>query len=135
MTKTRLQFLIALLLVVLPFLGFPSIIDMVIVSVSGISIASMTFFTARERRLQKKLSVSIDPIKKSTVLKKKRKAVITPVHQDRELEEESSDTESHQHDNDIGFSESEKEEDVSVRKSTRKRSVASSVITGTGVIS
>ncbi|PIR38171.1 MAG: hypothetical protein COV34_00955 [Candidatus Zambryskibacteria bacterium CG10_big_fil_rev_8_21_14_0_10_42_12] len=66
-TKTRLQFLAALFLVALPFLGIPAWLDTILVSASGLFIAFTTFLTARERRLRRRTANMIDAPKEVDV--------------------------------------------------------------------
>lgn len=75
MTKTRIKFLLAMVLIALPFLGFPTSVDMVIVPITGFLIASITFIQARQNRFGKKLNMSVDPVKKSMRAKMKRATV------------------------------------------------------------
>lgn len=66
-TKTRLQFLAALFLAFLPFLGFPVWLDTILVSALGIFIAFTTFLTARERRLKSRSANMVDAPKEVDV--------------------------------------------------------------------
>jgi len=66
-TKTRLQFIIALFLIVLPFLGMPAWLDTILVSLGGVTIAVTTFLTARERRLKVRSANMVDKPKEVDV--------------------------------------------------------------------
>lgn len=87
--------MIAIFLVVLPFLGFPRTFDMLIVSLSGILIALTTFLGARERRMNARLGVSVEPVKKRTLARTKKKKVETSSKKvkQKEQKEEHDDTE------------------------------------------
>lgn len=66
-TKTRLQFLAALFLTFLPFLGFPVWLDTILVSALGIFIVFTTFLSARERRLKSRSANMVDAPKEVDV--------------------------------------------------------------------
>lgn len=74
-TKTRLQFLAALFLAFLPFLGFPIWLDTILVSSLGIFIAFTTFLTARERRLKSRSANMVEPLRELSVTEEKPKKI------------------------------------------------------------
>ncbi len=97
MTKTRIKFLLAIVLIALPFLGFPTSVDMVIVPITGLLIASITFIQARQNRFGKKLNMSVDPVKKS--MRAKMKKATAQAKSEKVSLEEVEATESHEIEN------------------------------------
>jgi len=130
MTKTRVQFLVAIFLIVLPLLGFPTTIDMILVSLSGLLISVTTFLTVQDRRRTKKLNVSIDPVRKTTRRSAVRKTKTVEKKEVEKAEKASvDDDEDESDDTDVDT----KEVETKVRTTKKRR--RSPVLTETGVLS
>ena len=131
MTKTRVQFLVAVCLIILPLLGFPTTIDMILVSLSGLLIAVTTFLTVQDRRRTKKLGVSIDPIRKTTRRRTTAKTRrVTKKETQKKAKDIKDDEDAEDTDEDTDLKEDDTETSV---RTTKKRS--SPILTETGVLS